>query len=307
MPIFKIETRSKGSESEEAKPETEQGAQAGADPRSERSPRADRSARPEQERRKRAGREAAPTGVSAVMFGIFVGMALLLGVTAALIGSQMMRGRDAGAPGSAPGGAAPIATPASAAQPLQPGPINGDYPLTHNVAYVNGEPYSMAQLEKAVRVARTLGRVAGDPVPGYMEQEFLGFQVKILKRQVDLKLLYQSMLRSGMTPPEGPVDDLIIGFLQQVGASQDALNREMVENSVSRADLDDWFATSRATNVYVLEQLMGDRDPSERDIVVQAWLDEQWSGTGVVIDFYDPGLVLPPTPTALPVDSGSAP
>jgi hypothetical protein len=191
---------------------------------------------------------------------------------------------------------------------LNPGPINGDYARDHVVAIVNGQPYSMAELETAVRIARTLGKLSGDVVPNYSDQEMLGFQVKILKRQVDLILLKQALAASEVEAPVGPVDDLILGFLQQVGATELQLGQEMAANSVTRQQLDGWFSDSRATNSFVIEELLGERDVSERDAVVEVWLDQRWNSSQVSIDFYDPGQVLPQAPVApAPADGGSAP
>lgn len=282
MPLFSIETRPKNEDAADAR-------------------KLDR--RSDAAQRVRPGRrEAARSGgISAVALGLMVGVALLLGVTLALLGSQILGRGAGGGSGAQPQAAAPgAAAPADAAlvQPLNPGPINGDYPRDYTVAVINGQPMTMLELETAVRVARTLGKLTGDPVPNYGDQDMLGYQVKILKREVDLRLLLQAQRSSGVAAPTGPVDDLILGFLQQVGATEQQLGQQMAENSVTRQQLDAWFDASRATNAFVVEKLLVDRDISERDAVVQAWIDQQWDQQQVVIDFYDPEQVLPQAPAS---------
>ena len=292
MPLFRIETRPKHED-------------AAAERKTERRAEGAQRVRPGRREAERSG------GISAVALGLMVGVALLLGVTLALLGSQFLgRGAGDGAGGAPSAGAPGANAPAGVAlaQPLNPGPINGDYPRDYTVAVVNGQPMTMRELETAVRVARTLGKLTGDPVPNFGDQDMLGYQVKILKREVDLRLLRQAQLSSGVVAPTGPVDDLILGFLQQVGATEQQLGQQMAENSVTRQQLDAWFDASRATNAFVVEKLLVDRDISERDAVVQAWIDQQWDQQQVVIDFYDPEQVLPQAPAApAPGDSAPAP
>jgi alkylated DNA repair dioxygenase AlkB len=150
----------------------------------------------------------------------------------------------------------------------------------------------MLQLEKATRMARTLGKLTGDPVPNYGEQDFLVYQVRILKRQVDMILMRQAMAQEGIEVPSGPVDDLILGFVERVGVTKDDLAKQMIENSVERADLDRWFDDSRASNIYIQQHLMpAEADPTDdaaRKAAVDAWLEQKWETSQILIEFYDP-------------------
>jgi hypothetical protein len=187
-------------------------------------------------------------------------------------------------------GAAGSGAPAAAA--LWPGPINADYARDVVIAYINGEPYPMTQLEIAVRVARALGALSGDPAPAYDDPAILNYQVLILKRQIDMVLLRQATLREGLVAPVGPVDDLITSFLQRLGASDAQLDRELAANSVTRADLQKWFEDSRTSNFYIQTKLMDGKDQSVREATVRDWLAQEWERTQaqnqLLINFYDP-------------------
>ncbi len=291
MPLFSIQTHPKNED--------------------EQSGETSRAERPATKRERKPARQRGQGGISAVMLGLMVGVALLAGVTIAVLGSQLMgRGQQpSSGSGGSPGGAMVGSSGAAATMPapLNPGPINGDYPRDHVVAVVNGQSYTMAELETAVRIARTLGSLSGDVVPAYTDQEMLGFQVKILKRQVDLILLEQALAASEIQPPAGPVDDLILGFLQQVGATEQQLAQAMAANSVSRAQLDGWFDRSRATNTFVVQTLLteAEADPSQREALVADWLDQRWNASQISINFYDPNQVLPQVPAGSAPDSGA--
>jgi hypothetical protein len=278
MPLFKIETQTK---------------QADDDSRAAEQKRS----RPKQEaRRPRPARKTdqGPKGMSVAMLGVLVGVALLAGVSIALVGSQLLGlgGDDAsgGQPVPATGEQAPLVNIDAA--PISAGPINADYAREQQIAFVNGQPYSMRELEQATRMARTLAKLTGEPVPNYGEQEFLAYQVRILKRQVDMILMRQAMVQEGIEAPAGPVDDLILGFIERVGVTQEELSKQMIENSVQRQDLDRWFDDSRASNTYIQQHLMpADADPTDveaRKAAVDAWLAEKWETNQILIEFYDP-------------------
>lgn len=260
MPLFRVETRVK--EREPAKP---------------------REAAPARGRAREADRGGLGL-LPALAGGAVIGLILVVSASAYLVY------RDRQAPAPAPVPAAPGDAAAAAAAPLAPGPINADYAREAQIAIVNGEPYTMAQLETAVRVARALGTVGGDAVPAYGTPEMKQFQVTILKRQIDMILMKQALVGEGLTPPTGPVDDLIQGYLQRVGASDAQLQAELARNSVGRAELVGWFEDARSTGYFVQEKLLAGQDPSQREAVTEAWLAQAWADNEeqILINFYEP-------------------
>jgi len=248
---------------------------------------ADHPPRQAPERPRRPSASGSPSAVPAWIGGAFIGVLAIVGISAFLIARTRGQGLgpSSALPAGAPGGQAVAAPDVT---PLAPGPINGDYAPDAVVAVVSGEPYTMASLEKAVRVSRVLGKLGGDPVPDYGTPEMKGFQVEMLKRQVQMILIRQATARDGMLPPNGPVDDLIGGYVQKVGATDARLEAELTANGVTRADLTKWFEDSRTTNFYIQEKLMVGKDPATRKDVAEAWLGEEWERREVYINFYDP-------------------
>lgn len=306
MPLFRIETR--------PKPNDPQGANPGKKPAP--SERPARSTAPKA--RRTPDQASGRSGLTpALVAGGLVGLVIIAGLsayfiarsrnpaapvnTAASTGATPAAPGGSGAPAAgaavAPGGSAAAGAAAAgagdpAAAPLWPGPINADYARDVVIAYINGEPYPMAQLETAVRVARALGALSGDAAPAYDDPAILNYQVRILKRQIDMVLLRQAALREGLVAPTGPVDDLITSFLQRLGASDAQLDRELAVNSVTRADLQKWFEDSRTSNFYIQTRLMDGVDQSAREATVRDWLTEEWERTQaqnqLLINFYDP-------------------
>ena len=275
MPLFRVESRPKHRADDKPAPR----------PPAARPP----AARPPTLRQRRAPAPAAKGRsnlVPALVAGGLAGLVLVAGVSAYFVARS--RGTGSAGPGASVPGTVPPAAPAAAA--LAPGPINADYGRDAQIALVRGEPYSMARLEAAVRIARTLGKLSGDPVPNFGDAEWKRFQVKIFKRQIDAVLMRQAMQREGLVPPTGPLDDLIQSFLQRVGATDAQLQAEMAANSVTRADVQKWFEEGRTTGFFVQTKLMNGQDPSQREAIVQKWLTDEWSRLEdeILINFYDP-------------------
>lgn len=272
MPLFRIQTRTKSSSEADA-------------------PRVESS-------RARRAQPAAGGGSSSLLpalaVGGFLGLLIIGGVSALILRQAPPPAAPAPAQGALGNGAVP-GDPASGAQPLAPGPINADYARDIPVAMINNQPYLMSELETAVRVSRTLGKLSGDPVPNYGDAEMKAFQVQILKRQIDMRLIKQAMLRDGLAAPTGPVDDLITAFLQKVGVTDAMLAAELAANSATRADLQKWFDDSRAINFYLQSVVMAGKDQEQRDVIVAQWLSEEWKRNedAIGIHFYDPDDVRP--------------
>jgi hypothetical protein len=221
------------------------------------------------------------SGLPALAAGAVFALVLIAGFSAALVLSSRR---------AAPvGPAAQVPAQAEAGADLPP--INADYPRDAVIATVNGQPFRMAELEVAVRIARTLGALSGDAVPAYGDPGMRAFQIKMLRRQIDILLMQQAVTREGLAVPGGPVDDLLAAFLQQVGATPERLAAEMAANGVSREQLEEWFTDSRTINTYVQQTMMAGHDQSEREAIVRAWLDREWASREILINFYDPGEV----------------
>ena len=305
MPLIKIESSSK---SDAGKSDTDAAMEISEDTMlQEKESKSARRGSSESDSDSGGGR---PSGTSALVLGLLASLALLAGVSLALVGSRWLESRQAETPGSGSDSSSVVGEPGgileggagdpklAAAQPLHPGPINGDYDRTANVAFVNGEAYTMRQLETAVRTARALGVMTGEVVPNYTDAASLGYQVRVLKRQIDVILMRQAMERDNIPEPPGSVDDLISAFLSQIGATTTDLQVQMIENSVSLEELEVWFENSRTTNAYVQQHLMeigGDpTDPEQREARITQWLDEAWDTNSIDINFYDPDGVVAP-------------
>ncbi len=257
MPLFRIETRKKKGT---RPPERRAKAQGGGSTRSLSTARA-------------------------LAAGALVGLIIIAGVSASLVLRGRNRG-EAGVPASPMGGAQPAVGPTLA-------PLSADYPPEAIIAYVNGEPYTMAELETAVRIARVLGSYTSDEVPPDGSPDLPGYLVVMLRRQIDVMLMKQAAAREQLQEPSGSLDIVIDAFLGEVGSTRQDLAARMTANGVTDADLGTWFSDSRTVNFFVQTKLVVDGENTDRDEVVQDWLAEQWSTQDIIVNFYDPDQVLP--------------
>lgn len=267
---------------------------------------------PEPPRRPRAPEKREDRGsVGAVALGALVGLAILAGLSLAVV-PRLLKGNAAaptvgpgglGAPaggqaGAAGGAAASTPPPGAAVANEFPVSINGDYAADQVVARVGGEALTMKELENHVRVARALGSVSGDPMPAWTDGPGMrDLQIKILKRVIDMMLLRQAMLRDKVEPMTIPVDQLLADFLDRVKSSESQLDQALARNGITRAELLRWFELSRDSNTYVQVKLMEGKDPQDkvlRESTVNAWLQQTWQSPGLVnVEFYDPSTPAP--------------
>lgn len=267
---------------------------------------------PEPPRRPRAPEKGENRGsVGAVALGALVGLAILAGLSLAVVPRLLKSGGGAPAVGPGAQGAPAIGQPAPAggAAAGSPAPggavanefpvsINGDYPADQVVARVGGEALTMKELELHVRVARALGSLSGDAMPAWTDGPGMrDLQIKILKRVIDMMLLRQAMQREKVDPMTIPVDQLLADFLDRVKATDSQLDQALARNGVTRADLLRWFELSRDSNTYVQVKLMEGKDPQDkalRESTVNAWLQQTWQSPGLVtVEFYDPSTPAP--------------
>jgi hypothetical protein len=209
------------------------------------------------------------------------------------------------ASGVVSGSVAPRATMPAPAASLPP--INGDFDRQAVIASVNGQLYTMGELEAAVRIAKVLGTLTGDAVPDFDSPDMPSFQVRMLKRQIDLMLTLQGAADKGIELPGEPVEDLVKDFLSRVGASEARLQDLMTQYGVTQDQVNRWFEDSTLSNMFVTQELMTDRDASEREVVTSQWLEAQWATheDDILVSFYDPDTVMAgatPTPEAIPID-----
>lgn len=279
MPLFKVETRTK--------------AASDTDGIAERSPAVAPTPL-------RAG-STAPSGGASVV-------ALLLGALAALIVLAAVSlilvrrfGLDA-APvvQPSPGGAAGVSPFDSTGSAMSIGPrpapaldhvppINVHYQRDTTIALVNGEPYTMAHLEAAVRVARALGSLSADVVPSFQDATALrAFQVDMLKRQIDIILIRQAAVAQGAVPPDASPGPAIQGFLQVVGGTEAQLDDALASNGATQAHLDAWFSDAALVDYFIQTNLMVGQDPGGRAEVAQAWIEAAWASSDIQITFYEP-------------------
>lgn len=247
-----------------------------------------------------AGPARAGSPLPALLAGAVTALAVLGGIAWFLIGRTTVPAAPLAEPGVASGAPAAdgIAAPAPISVPDVGFPtvdlshvavLNADFPRDTAVASVNGVPISMAQLETRVRVARTLGTLAGDPVPGYDNLSALRtFEVQMLRRSIDVVLIQQAARAAGVVIPPGSSSDASSTFLAQVNAAPAQLEDAMASNGVTQAMLDGWFASATLIDFYVQTELMAGHEPSEREAVVKAWIDAQWAAADIQINFYDP-------------------
>lgn len=232
----------------------------------------------------------------AILAGALVGLLVIAGITAYVIAQ---RGQAAVPP--------PVVIPAGAeglptVVPLQGvAPLNLDYPRETIIAYVNGVPYTMLELELAARVSKTLASISGDSVPDYGSPEMRDFQITMLRRELDGIILRQAMVRDGLQAPAGDVTPAVDGFLQQFQATPEKLTAALAANGITRADLDRWFSQSRETQFYIQTKIMPGQEPEKQAEVVRAWLDERFEDQVKIANFYEPSA------TAAPAVATSAP
>lgn len=283
MPLFKVETRTKA-------------ADVSPDPSPSSSP--DTAAPRSAGRSRPAGDGGA--SVVALLLGALSALVVLAGASVFLVrrfGPEPAPAAQPAAPSSAigTGGVGPAAgaptgfgpRPAPALDHVAP--LNVDYPRTTAIAIVNGEAYTMAHLEAAVRVARSLGTLSADPVPSFQDASALRrFQVDMLKRQIDVILIRQSALAQGSVPPDASAEPAIQGFLQVVGATQEQLDDALASNGASRAHLEAWFTDAALVDFFIQTTLMPGQDPARRAEVAQAWIDAAWASSDIQINFYPP-------------------
>ena len=275
MPLIKIESRSKEK-------------QTGATSRS---------------RGSRSGSASSSGGGSgagmAIAAGALIGVMVIAGIAAFMLARSNARENVAELGGPLPGEAssgAPAADSGAAIDPAAPlpvptpmlDPINSDYARDHVVAVVNGEPYTMGELEIAVRIAQVLGALSGDAVPAYDSPDMPAFEVRMLRRQIDMILMLQAAQAAGLaSPPENP-DEMIDAFLFRIGSNRGRLEQLMTAHGVTQEQLEAWFNDSSELNSFVQQQLMPGEDQELRNEITQAWLSEQWDTQDIRIDFYDP-------------------
>lgn len=245
-----------------------------------------------------AGDSGAGT-IRVVAFGAVLGLIGVLAVAAGIYwGSRSAPEVPVGAPTAAP--SSPDSNVSDQLAPATSAAASVDYPADAVVAYVNGAPYTMAELDATVRIARVLGSFTGDEVPAEGSAELPGFMVQMLRRQIDIILMRQAMQREGIFEPSGDNEMLIDAFLGQVGATPAELEGLMETHGVTDEELGEWFNDARAVNFYIQNTLLADEDPANRDAIVEEWLARQWETQDIEIEFYDPELVLPMSPGQAP-------
>lgn len=284
MPLFRVETRSKARPSDPAPP-----------------PRRGRDA---------ARRPDGGAGLLPVIAGGALALLLLAGV-----GAVLLRGGPAPtapATPAGPGAAAPAATgdlglglgvvptppPLTALAGVPP--LNVDFPRESMVASINGQPYLMADLEIAVRVARAIATLSAEPVPNYDDVAGMrAFQVRLLRRQIDALLLEAASRTLVDKPPPLSADELINGLLSRQGAARQQLTDAVASNGIDASHVVAFLKRAGEIDLYIQSEILKDlsqeerQDTAKRDALVAAWLDQAWAAQQVQIFFYDPDTVLP--------------
>jgi hypothetical protein len=247
------------------------------------------------------------SGTSAFVAGALVGL-FALAVVSAVVLVRGGGGTDAGAEDApdvtsvTPVDAAPAigeATSPAATMPADsglvdtrtgPSAINPEFNLEDPIAYVNDSVIAMRDLDRSVRIARVLAALSGEPVPANDAPEFRDFQIKMLKRLVDLELMAQGVLEAGLPIPEGDTGPVVDGFLQQVGATRDQLDAAMAAESVTPEELHKWFSDARTAQYFVTESLAVDAgaDPAAGEQLTADWLKNAWATKTILINFYEP-------------------
>lgn len=232
---------------------------------------------------------AAPrSGWVAIAVGGLVGLVAVAAVSVALVrGARNGEGPPAPAAqggATAPQGGEAGVVDASTGQAS----INPDFNLEDVIARVNGKAIAMRDLDRAVRVARVLGDLSGDPVPANGSPELRQFQIQMLKRLIDLELMRQGAKRAGLLVPGGATADVIQGYLTQVGADQGRLEEEMQKHGVTADELDRWFKDARTANFFVTQSLRVGKETESPDTLSADWLEDQWATQAIGVNFYEP-------------------
>jgi hypothetical protein len=235
--------------------------------------------------------------VPALAAGAIVGLVLIAVVTFVLV-SRSRQMPQAALP-------TPVATSVgltlAGTAPPSNSPITGRYKPEDIIAWVNGQPYSLADLEKVVRVARVLAHFTGDAVPSDNSPDMPGYQVQMLRRQIDVMLLKQAMDQQHVAAPTADPAMLVQAFLRDTKGATEDMQAQMTANGVTEADLEAWFRDARAVDFYIQNNLMAGQNAANRDAIVKKWLDDRWGVAGaVVIRFYDPDEVLPKSTPTVP-------
>ncbi len=242
--------------------------------------------------------------VAALAMGAVFGLVLIGGISVVVLRGGF--GRSAAAPGEAAAAQArdtvthtvsgadselPSAADAAAYVDGSTGPssINPEFDLEQPIAFVNGAAVAMRDLDRAVRVARVLGDLSGDPVPANDDPAFREFQIKMLKRIVDLELMAQGVREAGLLVPGGDTQAAVDDYVKQVGATPEQLAERMAVHAVTPQELDRWFRDGRTANFLVTQQITKGKETESRDELTNAWLKEQWEAQNVEINFYEPG------------------
>jgi len=250
-----------------------------------------------------------PSPVPALVTGAVAALALLGGISAFILTRQPpAAGSHGGSPAptldvaaaesglsapaagsSAPSGGVGVTGPDAQPDLGHVPALNPHYGREAVIATVNGEPYTMAQLEASVRVARALATLSGDPVPNLDDAAGMReFQIGLLRRQIDVILIRQAAAADGAIPPTTDGDVAVDALLQAVGAAPQMLDNALASNGATQAHLDTWFRNAELVDFYIQTQIMAGQDPSLRADVVKAWLDQRWAASAIAIDFYVP-------------------
>ncbi|MCC7018991.1 MAG: hypothetical protein IT332_04515 [Ardenticatenales bacterium] len=286
MPLLKIETRPKAKASDR-RPEPRQS-----------------GARPP---------DAGPTGggLLPIIAGGSLALLLLAGVAAVLLRRRPdaatppaqvpVNGTAASMPGAVPAvgaGVVPTMQPLAALANIPP--LNPDFPRESMVANIDGVPFLMADLEIAVRVARTIATLSADPVPNYDDAPGMrAFQVKLLRRQIDAILLENAARSLPDKPPPLSAQELIDSLLTRQSAARQQLDDAMAANGVAEANVVAFLQRAGDIDLFIQSEILKDLPQDERqnaerrDALVRDWLDRAWETQSVQIYFYDPDSVLP--------------
>jgi hypothetical protein len=257
--------------------------------------------------------DAGPTGggLLPIIAGGSLALLLLAGVAAVLLRRQPdvtmppaqapANGAAAAVPGAAPGvgaGVVPTTPPLTALANVPP--LNPDFPRESMVANIDGVPFLMADLEIAVRVARTIATLSADPVPNYDDVAGMrAFQVKLLRRQIDAILLENAARTMPDKPPPLSAQELIDSLLARQSAARQQLDDAMAANGVAEANVVAFLQRAGDIDLFIQSAILKDLPQEERqnaerrDALVRDWLDRAWETQSVQIYFYDPDSVLP--------------
>ncbi len=248
--------------------------------------------------RQRRSREQAPRQpgrrlLQAAGLGALAGLVVVAGLAFGLLSRRSLSPEVTSQPSSVAGDTASPDEAVTAAVSQAAGVPAETYEPQDIIAWIRGEPYSYGQLLQAVRVARVLAYFTGDAVPSDTSPEMPGYQVQMLRRQIDLILLKQAMSRDrvAMPPLDGPT--LVEAFLNDAGLERSQLEVQLAANGVTQANLEAWFVDAAAVNAYIQQKVAPGKVGTEREAAIRDWLDAEWDSQEIVVRFYDPDQVLP--------------